>query len=135
MLFLGSLFFLDSLIEAMIWYLMMTTVIENLGVNRKDKKKEATRIKIFPSPELKKKENQGTVTMTTKITNKRENMAERKGTEGQKGKKVTAVMIVQGTEGREINRKEEGAPATVMITWRELKRKRNMEMNSQEVIR
>lgn len=118
----------------MIWYLMMTTVIENLGVNRKDKKKEATRIKIFPSPELKKKENQGTVTMTTKITNKRENMAERKGTEGQKGKKVTAVMIVQGTEGREINRKE-GAPATVMITWRELKRKRNMEMNFQEVIR
>ena len=73
--------------------------------------------------------------MTTKITNKRGNMVERKGTEGQKGKKVTAVMIVQGTEGREINRKEEEAPATVMITWRELKRKRNMEMNSQEVIR
>ena len=135
MLFLGSLFFLDSLIEAMIWYLMMTTVIENLGVNRRDKKKEATGIKIFPSPESKKKEHQGTVIMTTKITNKRENMVERRGTEGQKRKKVTVVVIVQGTEGREINRKEEGAPATVMITWRELKRKRNMEMNSQEVIR
>ena len=119
----------------MIWYLMMTTVIENLGVNRKDKKKEATRIKIFPSPESKKKEHQGTVITTAKITNERENVVERKGTEGQKGNKVTAVMIVQGTEGREINRKEEGAPATVMITWRELKRKRNMEMNSQEVIR
>ena len=53
----------------MIWYLMMTTVIENLGVNRKDKKKEATRIKIFPSPESKKKEHQGTVITTAKITN------------------------------------------------------------------
>lgn len=72
--------------------------------------------------------------MTVKITNKKENMVERKETGGEKGKKVTAAMTVQETGRRETSGKEE-APVIVLMMRRESQRKRNMQMNTQEVIK
>lgn len=71
--------------------------------------------------------------MTVKITNKKENVVERKETGGEKGKKVTAAMTVQETERRETSGKE--APVIVLMMKRESQRKRNMQMNTQEVIK